>query len=221
MFEDIFSEKRVKKSIKPKIIADIHEKNSLVISELISLGVKIGFEHLKVADFIIKDVAIERKTVSDFLNSMINKRLIKQLEEIKQYPNYLLIIEGIEERELYNDEPSGIHGNAIRGFLLDILLKYKVPIIYTKDYEDTATFLFLLTKKQGKDMGIRARKKTLDKKETLQYILEGFPGIGPKTAKKLLKKYKTIKSIIKQDVKELKAEIGKKAEIFKLVDEDY
>ncbi len=221
MFENIFLNKRTKRDTKPKIIADIHEKNSLLISELIEIGVDVELRHLKVADFIVKDVAIERKTVSDFLSSMINKRLIRQLEELGQYPNCLLLIEGIEEQELYNDEPEGIHGNAIRGFLLDILLKYKVPIIFTKDYKDTAFFLLILAKKQGKEISIRAKKKNLSKKEQLQYILEGFPGIGPKTAKKLLKKYKTIKEIINTPLEELKTEIGKKAEIFKLLEEKY
>jgi Fanconi anemia group M protein len=147
---------------------------------------------------------------------------VRQLEEIKQYKNSLLIIEGIDEQELYNDEEGGVHGNAIRGFLLDILFKYKVPIIFTKDYEDTAQFLLVLAKKQKGEISIRARNKVRSKKEQLQYILEGFPGIGPKTAKKLLGKYRTIKSIINANLEELEKEIGRKAEIFKkLVDEVY
>jgi len=220
-FLNIFSKKKIKRREKPKIIADIREKNSLVISQLHEFGVEVEMKHLPVADFIVKDVAIERKTVSDFLGSMINKRLSRQLIEIKQYKNCLLIIEGTEEYELYNDRKEGISGNAIRGFLLSILLEYKVPLIFTKDYEDTATFLLLLAKKQKIETGIRASKKILNKKEQLQYILEGFPGIGPKTAKKLLKKYKTIKNIINIPVEELKKEIGKKAEIFNLLDKKY
>lgn len=223
MFEDIFSKKpQHKQENKPvKITADNREKNSLVISELASLGVEVEIKHLKVADFIVKDVAIERKTVSDFLNSMINKRLLRQLEELKQYPNKLLVIEGLEEQELYN-EGNSINPNAIRGFLLSILLKHKIPVIMTKNYEDTAHFLVILAKKHETEMSIRARKKVLSKKEQLQYILEGFPGIGPKTAKKLLKKYKTIKKIMNLDYEKLKEDIGKKAEIFfKLLKEKY
>jgi len=204
-----------------KIVADYREKNSLVISELIEKGIKIEFKNLLVGDFIVRGIAIERKTISDFLSSMINKRLIRQLQELQQYKSRLLIIEGIEEQEIYNDKKEGIHGNAVRGFLLDILLKYKVPIILTKDYEDTSTFLYLLAKKSEQEAGIRAKKKALTKKEQLQYILEGFPSIGPKTAKKLLKKYKTLSNIFSQNIDELKKEVGKKAGIFKLLDERY
>lgn len=226
-FFDIFQRTRDEEYDKPvdkiRIIADNREKNSLVISELTSLGIEIEMKHLPVADFIINNIAIERKTVSDFLSSMISKRLTRQLEEMKQYPQQLLIIEGIEEQELYNDNnKGGINPNAIRGFLLSILLKYDVPIIFSKDYEDTAKFLVLLAKKQEKaHESVRAKKKSLSKKEQLQYILEGFPGIGPAAAKKLLKKFKTIKNIVNASQEDLKEEIGKKAEIFKLVEQEY
>jgi len=53
----------------------------------------------------------------------------------------------------------------------------------------------------------------------LQFILEGFPGIGPTTAKKLLKKFKSIKKIINASEEELKEILGKKTETFlKIID---
>lgn len=221
-FEDIFSAKKTKEEEKIRIVADHREKNSLVIAELNSYRVEIEMKQLPVGDFIVKDVVIERKTVSDFLSSMINKRLFSQLEEMQQYPNRLLIIEGLDERNLYNDnQTDGINPNAIRGFLLSILLKHKVPIVFSKNYKDTAKFILVLAKKQEQEMGIRARKKAFSKKEQLQYILEGFPGIGPKTAKKLLKEYKTLKHLVLAGQEELIKEIGKKAEIFKLLDQEY
>jgi len=154
---------------------------------------------------------------------MINKRLLRQLEEIQQYKNRLLIIEGINEQELYTDseERTGMHPNSIRGFLLSILLKYKVPIIYTKDYKDTAKFISVLSKRVEKEASLNVTKKSLNKKERLQFIIESFPGIGPKNAKKLLKKFKTIKGILNTSLEELKDEIGKKAEIFSLIDQKY
>ena len=223
MFENIFSKKStvIKKEIKREITVDYREKNSLVASELIYLGFEVKFKELKVADYIINGVAIERKTISDFLSSMLNKRLSRQIGELKQYKNKLLIIEGIDEQELYDDKPEGINGNAIRGFLLSILLKHKIPVIFTKNYKDTARFMLILSKKEETESPLNAKKKSLDKKEQLQFILEGFPGIGPKTAKKLLKKFKNLKKIINTNIEELKTEIGKKAEIFKLVEENY
>jgi Fanconi anemia group M protein len=217
-------ENKPKEIAQKKIIADYREKNCLVASELVRLGLKVEFRELKVADYLVENVAIERKTVSDFISSMINKRLLNQLEELQQYENKLLIIEGINEQELYTDseERTGIHPNAIRGFLLSILLRKKVPIIFTKDSEDTAKFIFVLSRKQEKELSLNVSKKSLSKKERLQFILEGFPGVGPKSAKKLLEKFKTIKSIVNASEEELKEILGKKAEILKmLIESDY
>ena len=222
---NIFSIKKIrtKKKKQETILIDYREKNSLVASELINLNLKIEFKELKVGDYIVKNTAIERKTVNDFISSIKNKRLINQLEELQQYKNRLLIIEGLDEQELYTDldEGIGMHPNAVRGFLLSVLLKYKVPIIFTKNYEDTAKFILILSKKKEKEMSLNITKKNLDKKERKQFILEGFPGIGPKTAKKLLKKFKTIRNIINASEEELKEIIGKKAEVFKVVNEKY
>ena len=220
---NIFSKRKslIKKN-NPKVIIDYRERNSLVPSELISLGLNIEFKELKVADYLIKDVAIERKTITDFISSMINKRLIRQLEELQQYKSKLLIIEGIEEQELYNDDNSnGVNPNAIRGFLLSILLKWKIPIIFTKNQEDTAKFISVLSKRKSKEISLNVTRKSFDKKEQMQFIIESFPGIGPKTAKKLLKEFKTMKNIINAPQEKLQESIGKKSEIFKLVEENY
>ena len=222
---DIFSKRKEKrkKLEKKKIIIDYREKNSLVVSELAELGFEIEFKELKVSDYIVNNVAIERKTVNDFISSMKNKRLVRQLEEMQQYKNKLLIIEGIDEQELYTDseERIGMHPNSVRRFLLSILLKHKVPIIFTKNYEDTAKFILVLSKRSSKEMSLNVTKKTLNKKEQMQFIIEGFSGIGPKTAKKLFKKFKTIKNIINASQKELKEIIGKKSEIFRIVEGKY
>jgi ERCC4-type nuclease len=221
----IFSKSKIpekKDFVKPKIIIDYREKSSLVASELISLGFEIEFKELKVADYLVNHIAIERKTVSDFISSMINGRLAKQLEELQQYEDKLLLIEGIEEQELYSDDSErGVSPNAIRGFLLSILLKHKIPIIFTKNPEDTAKFIYVLARKKERESPLNVTKKSLDKKERLQFILEGFPGIGPKTAKKLLEKFKTLKNITNAPLEEITKVIGKKADIFKLVEEEY
>jgi Fanconi anemia group M protein len=224
---NIFSKNKLKAEPKErkKITIDYREKNCLVPSELRRQGMDIEFRELKVGDYIVGDVVIERKTVSDFLSSMINRRLIKQLEELQQYNNKLLIIEGIDERELYKDEnPAGtrVNANAIRGFLLSIALRHKVPFIFTKNTEDTAKYISVLSRKSEGEVSLNAKKKSLNAKEQLQFIIESFPGIGPKTAKKLLEEFKTIKNIMNASAEALKKIIGKKAEvIIGLVEKDY
>ena len=222
---NIFSKKKIieaKEKPKQKIFVDYREKNSMVASELIHLGFEVEFLELKVGDYLVNNIAIERKTISDFISSMINGRLHKQINNLQQYENKLLLIEGINEQELYSDNAErGVSSNAIRGFLLSILLKHKIPIMFTKNSEDTARFIDVLARKKEVESSLNATKKSFNKKEQMQFILEGFPGIGPKTAKKLLEEFKTMKNIFNTPQEEISKVIGKKADIFKLVGEEY
>jgi ERCC4-type nuclease len=223
---DIFSKQKKENTAKPnskaqKVFVDYREKNSLVASELIHLGIEIEFLELKVGDYLVNNIAIERKTVSDFISSMINGRLHNQINNLQQYENRLLLIEGIEEQELYSNNSEGINANAVRGFLLSIVLKHKIPLLFTKDSEDTAKFISILARKKETESSLNITRKSLNKKEQMQFILEGFPGIGPKTAKKLLEKFKTIKDILNASQEDLQKEIGKKADIFKISKEEY
>jgi Fanconi anemia group M protein len=222
MIFNIFSKKQKKQGkepIKPRIIADIHEKNSLVISNLANEA-ELEIKNLEIGDYLIGNIIIERKTFSDFISSMLSKRLVEQLRQMQSYESRILILEGRDFEEFEKKETK-LNPNAIRGMILSISLDFKTPIIFTKDSEDTAKFLLVLAKRQLKpraEFTFHSRKP-LSKKEQKQYIIESFPGIGPKTAKALLKKFGSIKSIINSKPEELEKEIGKKAESFKITDE--
>jgi Fanconi anemia group M protein len=217
---DIFLKKNKNIKEKPiipeeKIIIDYREKSSTVHIQLSKMGFEIEFKELKVGDYIVKDVVIERKTISDFLSSMINKHLLKQLDEMQQYKNALLIIEGISEKELYKENDYSINPNAVRGFLLSILLKHKIPIIYTKNAEDTAKFISVLSKKKSSTISLKANKRNLGRNEQLEFILEGFPNIGPKKAKLLLEKFGSIQNVILAPTEELKKILGKNSQVIR------
>lgn len=210
-FLNIFSKKnksREKQRPQTKIIVDHREKNALVTSELVKEGLEIEFAQLAVADYLVNDIAIERKTISDLKSSIINKRIMQQLPELKQHKKYALILEGFN-----TDSYEGIiHENAFRGFLLATIFNYQVPIIYTHDEVDTARYIALLAKKSEKsDITLRPAKIFLSQEERLQFILEGFPGIGPITAKKLLAEYKTLKALMNAPEEDLAKLIGAKA----------
>jgi len=187
----------------PVIITDIHEKNSLVLAELHkSTQIQLQIQPLKIADYLIGQTAIERKTISDLISSMINKRLIQQLNQMQAYPQKLLIIEGNLKEIL--EEDSNI-SKALRGLIISVSLN-NCPVIQTSDYQDTAKYLITLAKQQLKppqEISLHSRiPKTI--KEQKKYILEAFPNIGPKTAKKLLKKFSNLSSVFNASEEELK-----------------
>jgi len=206
--ENIFSKKKVEKepacpNPKIPIIIDTREKQSLIAANLIERKVNIDFEKLEIGDYLIQDTIIERKTFSDFVGSMLNKRLFDQLREIKKYPKHFLIVEGF----YYNYDKFNVHENAIRGMLLSIAMDFQVPIIFTEDEKDTANFLILITKRYEKpkqEMSIRPSKTFKTLEEQKQFILEGFPGIGPAAAKNLLDKFPTLQNIFNSTEEELK-----------------
>lgn len=217
-FYDIFNKK--KKEEKPIIIADNRERNTDLLNELKRRGIEVKFEQLPIADYICGDITIERKTVSDLKSSIINKRLIRQLEEIKQYPKPLLIIEGIENPSMYE---GGIHVNAFRGLILSLIQNHQIPILWTQNAEDTARYMEMIvkSKKKNSPLSLRPSKIFLSDKEQMQFILEGFPGIGPVSAKKLIQSLGSMKAISNASEEDLQKIIGKKASlVYKIMNQD-
>ena len=216
MLYNIFKKSsKIKQKIKPLIIADVHEKNSLVISELCkSADIQLQVRSLEIGDYIINNIAVERKTVSDLISSMINKRLIQQLKQMQNYTKSLLIIEGDLKDVL--KENNNI-SKAIRGLIVSISLNYKTPIIESENCESTAQYLITLAKQQEKpktEISLHSRiPKT--KAEQKSYILESFPNIGPIKSKELLEKFRTIKNIINASEEELEKILRKNVKKFK------
>ena len=207
--------KETKKQTKPKIICDIHEKNSMILSNLIELGAEIEEKNLQIGDYLIGEIIIERKTFSDFISSMLSKRLAEQLKHLQKYSKRLLILEGKDFESLEKSE-SKLNPNAIRGMMLSISLEYQTPIIFTKNSEETAKYLLVLAKREIKkptEATLHSRKPQT-KKEKIEYIIQSFPNIGPKNAKILIKKFGSIKKIINAPQEQLKEILGKKSEEF-------
>ncbi len=205
IFEKITKRKSKKEKIKPKIIADIHEKDSMILAELKeNKDINLIIDSLKIGDYLIGKTIIERKTTQDFISSMLSKRLIEQLNQMNSYKQKMLIIEGNQEDFMNQD--SKLNPNAIRGFILSIISNYNTNVIFTINHKDTSSYLITLAKQQIKpktESSMHTRiPKTLN--EQKQYILESFPNIGPKRAKKLLKQFNTLNNVFNATQEDLK-----------------
>ena len=216
-----------------KILIDHKERNSGIIEELTKDN-EIEMKQLVVADFIIEGtnaegekqvIGIERKTKEDFLNSIIDKRLISQLHSLREnFKHPILIIEGTEN--LYRMRE--FHPNALRGMLASIAIDFQIPILNTRNYRDTAKLISVMAKRLEKPKKLSSlllQRKPLTAKEQQEMIVGSFPGIGSEISKNLLKNFKTIKEFINADLKKLKEvkKIGKKKaeKILELVDKEY
>ncbi|MBN1502009.1 DEAD/DEAH box helicase [Candidatus Woesearchaeota archaeon] len=186
------------------IIADYREKSSGIIKGLIEKGVKIQLEKLDIGDYLLSSrVCVEYKTIPDFVDSIIDKRLFMQLRELKKYDCPVIVLEG--EENIFAQR--NIHPNAIMGMIAAITVDYSIPIISTKNWEETQLLLETIAKREqlGEDKKFTTHSmKPLTLREQQEYIVSALPGVGAVIAKPLLKKFGSVKNIVNASEKELK-----------------
>ena len=194
---------------KPKniveIIVDHRERASGVVEELSKYpDVQILVKELPVADYILSDrVAVERKSVQDFVNSIIDGRLFEQATALAQaFSRPIIVVEG---KDIY--AARRVHPNAIRGAMAALAVDYGVPIVFTKDAVDTAAFLRVIARreqlKESRAPRIRGDKRILSLPEMQLFIVESLPYVGPKLARQLLKHFETVERVFTASEREL------------------
>ena len=194
------------------VYVDSREGNSKVIRALDTIGVKVKVNTMSVADYqVSEEVAIERKTAKDFVDSIVDKRLFKQARMMmEEFKKPIMILEG-------DDFYSGfINPNAIRGAMTSIALDYGISIIPTRTAEDTAAMLKRIAireqKGEKRSIQIRTERKPQNLWEQQLFIIESLPNIGPVHAKRLLEHFGSVKAVLEADEKKLQEVegIGKK-----------
>ncbi len=181
-----------------KVFADFREKGSGLMKELIDMGVVIDLKKIGVGDYVVSSrVGIEMKTVPDFVDSLIDGRLLQQVKELKEnYDKPLIVVEGVED--IYSQR--NVHPNAIIGVLATIAISYGIPLLFTKTARESASLVHLIAKREQeetkKEFSLRSDKKPLTLKEQQEYIVSSLPGIGPRLAKPLLNEFKTPKNVM-------------------------
>ncbi|MEE1129385.1 MAG: DEAD/DEAH box helicase [Methanobrevibacter sp.] len=218
-------EKPKKENNFPVVYADSREGNSKVIRHLTEMEIDVKVQSMAVADYQVSDeVAIERKTAKDFVDSIIDKRLFKQARELsEEFKKPLLILEG---DDLY---AGMVNANAIRGSLASIAIDFGISIIPTRNAQDTAAMIKRIAVREQNGertpVQIRTDKKPVSLLEQQLFIVESLPNIGPVNAKALLEHFGTVGNIINASEKELQEVegIGKKTaeNIRKVVDSKY
>ncbi|MEW6592392.1 MAG: ERCC4 domain-containing protein [Candidatus Hadarchaeota archaeon] len=190
---------------KLRIIADHREVPSGVVEELRKIGVGVEEMQLDVGDFILSQrVGVERKSAGDFLQSMIDGRLITQAKLLREsFERPVLIVEG---KDLYNRR--AIHPNAIRGALAALAIDIGIPLIPTADESDTAQLLAAIARREQamefKEVAIRKKICAMDPRECQRFVVEGLPGVSAVLAKRLLEHFKTVEAVMLASEKKLR-----------------
>ena len=207
------------------VLADHREKNNRIVKELIDAGVSVKTAQLTTADYVVSGkVGVELKKVPDFVASIIDGRILDQVRDLKNsFQKAVLVIEG--EEDIYSVR--NVHANAIRGMLASIVLDFHVPVLYTKNPQDTAALLAVMAKReQGKEIDFALHSlKPKSVREQQEFIVAAFPNIGTQTAKTLLEHFGSIKNLVnatEAQLTELKG-IGDKTaqQLVKMFEEEY
>ncbi len=210
------------------VYADCREAPSQVNSYIEDLGAVVCCKQLKVADYICSDrVGIERKTISDFVGSIMNQRLFRQMGELSSsFEKPVLIIEGNPEMFWAGN---GLHPNAMRGALASITVDHRVPIIWTRNQRDTAAQVhWIAYREQAKaknGVSIRGEKLPMELPRQQEYIVSGLPFVNSKLSRRLLEKYGSVKRVFNAKPEGLMKvdKIGEKKakKIWELINSEY
>lgn len=88
------------------------------------------------------NVAVERKTLADFVGTVINSRVRfrKELIKLSAYDRACVVVEATLEDVLSANYPSGAVPNAILGAALSIFIDYGVPVFFCGDRQHARHF---------------------------------------------------------------------------------
>jgi Fanconi anemia group M protein len=211
------------------ITADDRELNSAVIARLKAMGADVKIDRLLTGDFRIGErILVERKTVRDFVDSLVDGRLLEQASRIVgAAPRSLILIEG---EGLFRS--TRVHPHALMGALTTLTLDFGIPVVTTKDGTETARFLIVASRREESMLdglssnarerlesgrpelwtdpmmqaaaGVKELRDIDDERVATRDLLVAIPSVDKELANHLLDKFGTIAGLVWADEDELR-----------------
>ena len=193
-----------------EVVVDQRELDSPIAKELSRReGVETRLETLEVGDYVLSDrVAVERKSVSDFLDTLTggDRSMFEQVGDLaRAYARPVVILEG---ESLYDER--NVHPNAIRGALSSLAIDFDASVLRTEDEDDTADLLEVLATREqetsDRTVSVHGEKSGKTLAEQQEYVVGSVADIGPVTARALLSEFSTVEAVMtarKEDLMEV------------------
>lgn len=190
-----------------EIVADQRELDANIARDLSAReGVDVRLETLAVGDYVLSDrVAVERKSVSDFLDTLVggDRSVFEQVGDMnRHYARPIVIIEG---DGLY--EQRNVHPNAIRGALSSLAVDFGASILRTEDEKDTTDLLEVIATREqevsDREVSVHGDKHAKTLPEQQEYVVGSIADIGPVTARSLLDTFGTVQAVMTAEKDEL------------------
>ena len=194
-----------------RIAVDEREKASGVPDALRDKGASVEYRVLEVADYIVGEYAVERKSARDFVSSLFSGRLFDQAYRIgESYRDKILVVEGALDEELKRSR----NPRSLWGGLISAVLDFDLHCFFTKNAEETAEFLITLGKggrykgRQGPPPLVVRKPRSEDVRRLQESIVASVPGIGPRTAEQLLSHFGSLRKTFSASVTEMAVGAG-------------
>ncbi|MCE4616101.1 MAG: helix-hairpin-helix domain-containing protein [Aeropyrum sp.] len=205
---------------RPRVYVDVREEKSPIPVILERLGVQVIRRQLPMGDYLVSEsTVVERKTSVDLAKSLFDGRLFEQVSRLAEhYDKVFLIVEGRPIPGRYRGRERSIYGAIVR-----LELEYDVRIINTVDPSGTAFVIEALARQEsrgGQRIVIHKKPRLSSPEEWQVYILQSFPGIGRKTAERILERFGSLYNFFtapKAEISRVEGVGEKKAEDIKRI----
>lgn len=182
-----------------RILVDHRESRSGVVKALERQGVDVTPVQLAVADYALSDrVAVERKSVEDFLDSLMDGRLFQQARQMTAYLRPILILEG-EGLTTSRNLPR----SSIFGAMASLAADFGISVLPTANPQESADLIVSIAKREQtetrRDAPVRPGKVSMNDTDRRRFILEGLPNVSGTMARRLLDHFGSIEAVMAAD----------------------
>jgi len=186
-----------------EIVVDQRELDATIARDLSKReGIETRLETLEVGDYVCSDrVVVERKTVSDFLDTLTggDRSLFEQVKDAARYYDRPVVL--IEGTGLYGER--NVHPNAIRGALASLAIDFGASVVQTDDEDDTAAMLEVLASREQEEsdrtVSAHGEKAAKTLSEQQEYVVASIADVGPVTAQSLLSAFGSVEHVLTAD----------------------
>lgn len=173
---------------------------------------KIGLSHnftvetryMDIGDYVFEDqgIAIERKTVMDFVNSVRDGRIETQMRNLEQYEHPYLFISGSFKSLYFVPYANGWSTAHTVGALCSVAARFNVKILQFETTTQLYNAIFKIYEKteNGNNNNKNASIKKFDNTNPNFAIYSALPKCGEKRASTILEHYPTFSELL-YDVK--------------------
>ena len=204
-----------------KLLIDSRENSELtesIITKCTEMNIPFQKEWLEIGDYVFEDVCFEAKSSFDFLQSVMNKRLWNQMDNMdRAYDNNLVIVhdsfidaynkwaKNVKTKSFTNQKR--IIKNKYYGAMGKIILDTDCNLIWCPTEENAAQVIAVVCKMKpiNRDVYIPRliKHKKISTSDLRIDILTTIKGLSEPKAKILIKKYGSIMEIGETSSKEL------------------